>query len=60
MSRLPIRGLAAATLAAAGLAAGVPALLGQEPQPPAASLIQSLPSLARGWSSRPARPRPVW
>lgn len=48
MSRLPIRGLAAATLAAAGLAAGVPALLGQEPQPPAASLIQSLSEPGEG------------
>jgi hypothetical protein len=42
MARLHFRGIAAAAVAAAGLAAGVPALLGQEPQAPSAPAIQSL------------------
>jgi len=48
MARLPFRGIAAAALAAAGFAAGVPALLGQEPQPAATPTIPSLTEPGEG------------
>jgi len=57
MARLPIRSLAAATLAAAGLATGVPALLGQEPQGPAAPAIQSLTEPGEGLAIQAREPR---
>ncbi|MCC7181745.1 MAG: M4 family metallopeptidase [Acidobacteria bacterium] len=57
MARLPIRSLAAITLAAAGLATGVPALLGQEPQSPAAPSIQSLSEPGEGLAIQARSPQ---
>jgi bacillolysin len=57
MARLPFRGIAAAALAAAGFAAGVPALLGQEPQPAATPTIQSLTEPGEGLAIQTRSPK---
>lgn len=52
MAFFPFRHLTAAALAAAGLAAAVPAVMGQEPRPAPASTIQSLSEPGEGLAVR--------